>query len=285
MIETATFRSMGCEIVVGGSTADDLGRIQELFARRDASFSRFRPDSELNRVNAAAGNVVRVSADFARAVETALETAALTDGLVDPTLGAAIEDAGYTRDFAELRSDPRPAGPGAKGTWQSVRLSGRLLRVPESIRLDLNGVVKSTTVDDALALLSGPGLVSAGGDLAVSTEADVAVPGGETVRVVRGGLATSGTSERRWLRAGVIQHHLIDPRTGCPAESPWEQVTACGSCCLDADAAAKAAFLFGGNGPAWLDGQGIPGRFLSTDGTIVANDSWRSAVKGAVACT
>ena len=284
MIETATFRSMGCEIVVGGATPADLVAVQQLFERRNGIFSRFRAGSELNRVNAAAGSVVAVSPEFADAVRLALETAERTGGLVDPTLGAAIEDAGYTRDFAELLPDARPTGAGAPGRWQAVLLSGRLLRVPARVRLDLNGVVKSWTVDDAVKLLSGPGFVSAGGDLAVSTELDVGLTGGDAIRLVRGGLATSGRTQRRWLRGGAVQHHLIDPRTGRSSTSPWEEVTACGSSCLEADSAAKAAFLRGDDGPAWLDELGIPGRFVFGD-EVVLNDTWRRAVEGAVACT
>jgi len=284
VIETATFRSMGCEVVVGGGSPGELVRVRQLFEQRDSTFSRFRPGSELNRVNAAAGSVVHVSVEFARSVRLALEIAARTNGAVDPTLGQSIEDAGYTKDFAELLPDASPPGPGAPGRWESVRLSGRLLRVPEGVRLDLNGVVKSSTVDDALALVSGPGFVSAGGDLAVNTEIDVGLVGGDAVRVVRGGLATSGSTQRKWVRGGTIQHHLIDPRSGLPAQSPWKQVTACGSTCLDADAAAKAAFLFGADGPRWLDRRGIPGRFVSA-GEVVVNDAWRGSLEREPACT
>jgi FAD:protein FMN transferase len=284
VIETATFRSMGCDVVVGGASARELRGIQELFDARDATFSRFRLDSELNRINAAAGRVVRVSCELARALTVALETAERTDGLVDPTLGVAIEDAGYRKDFAALEPEPAPPGPGATGAWESVRLSGRLLHVPPRVRLDLNGVVKSLTVDDALELVSGPGLVSAGGDLAASTEVDVGLSGGDAIRVVEGGLATSGTSSRRWLRGGTVQHHLIDPHSGRPADSPWDEVTASGASCLDADVAAKAAFLLGDDGPAWLDEHGIAGRFLA-GGRAFGNETWRAALQGAACST
>ncbi|HZC29972.1 MAG TPA: FAD:protein FMN transferase, partial [Gaiellaceae bacterium] len=100
------------------------------------------------------------------------------------------------------------------------------------------------------------------------------LPGGDAVRVVRGGLATSGIASRRWRRGGAEQHHLIDPRTGAPSDSPWEVVTVSGASCLDADVAAKAAFLLGADGPDWLDERGIPGRFAARDGEIVCNSAW-----------
>ena len=97
------------------------------------------------------------------------------------------------------------------------------------MRLDLNGVVKARTVDDALALLDGKGFVSAGGDLATHGAIVVALPRDGTVSLMHGALATSGADRRRWVRGGRRQHHLIDPRTGRPADSPWEQVTVCGA--------------------------------------------------------
>lgn len=285
MSDLHLFDAMGCEVVVTGADADERAAIEQLFEQRERLFSRFRRGSELNRVNAAAGRVVRVSAVFAEMLELALASAEETEGLVDPTLGSALEAAGYTRDFAELRPDPRPVGPSRPGCWRSVRLSGRFLRVPSGVRLDLNGVVKARTIDDALSLLAGDGFVSAGGDLAARGGATIALPRSDSVQLIRGGLATSGSERRRWLRSGVMQHHLIDPRTGRPSASCWEQVTACGHTCLAADIAAKTAFLLDRDGPAWLDGAGVPGRFLSAAGEIVENDAWRRSLALEAACT
>ncbi|MDX6514454.1 MAG: FAD:protein transferase [Gaiellaceae bacterium] len=265
------FRSMGCEVVVGGATPLELGRVAHLFRERDRRFSRFRPTSELNAVNARSGELVRVSEDFAAVLRLALELAAETDGLVDPTLGAALEAAGYDRDFAELGDDPRPLGQARAGAWQEVRLAGRLLRCPPGVLLDLNGVVKGATVDEALALLAGDGFVAAGGDLAARGPVTVALPGGGAVELREGGLATSGASARRWRRGGVEQHHLIDPSTGRPAESPWREVSVCGATCLAADVAAKAAFLAG---PRWLEERNLPGRFVAASGTVLTTPAW-----------
>jgi thiamine biosynthesis lipoprotein len=219
-----------------------------------------------------------VSERFAHAVDTALWAARTTDGLVDPTLLDALEGAGYDRDHSKLGSDPGPARAGDRGRAADVRLSGRLLTLPTATRLDLNGVVKSMAVDDAVAAIGGCGWVSAGGDLATGHPLDVALPGGGAVRLERGGLATSGSSGRRWVRGGRPQHHLIDPRTGRPADSPWEQVTVCGASCLMADVAAKAAFLLGEDGPGWLDARGMAGRFLRADGSVLPNEAWRASV-------
>ncbi len=278
MSRVDSFHAMGCAVVVAGASSEEVARIRALFQERDAVFSRFRAESELRRVNAAGGATL-VSPLFASMLEQALWASETTGGLVDPTLGAAIEAAGYDRDFAAMTPSPTAAGPAEPARPDSVLLLGRVLVLRGGVRLDLNGVVKAAAVDDALRRLSGPGLVSAGGDLATHGEVDVALPGGAAVRLVSGGLATSGQTKRRWLRAGREQHHLIDPATGRPSASPWNEVTVCGASCLAADVAAKAAFLLGEDGPSWLDERGLPGRFLAGGREPHENLSWRAKLE------
>jgi thiamine biosynthesis lipoprotein len=276
------FRAMGCSVVVAG-TGSDREAVQMLFERWEAVFSRFRANSELCRVNAAAGKPVVVSELFAEAVRSALEARSFSEGLVDPTLAKALAHAGYDRDLDLLdRDDPRRAGPAAPGRGSDLLFTGRALLVPEDVAIDLAGVVKGMAVDAAVALLSTPGWISAGGDVATRGPLEVALPGGSgSVRLEAGALATSGTAHRRWRRGGVLNHHLIDPRSGRPADSPWEQVTVCGKSCLAADVAAKTAFLRGADGPDWLDSRGLPGRFLRAGGGIVENRTWRRALSAA----
>ena len=135
-------------------------------------------------------------------------------------------------------------------------------------------------VDDAVGLLDGPGFVSAGGDLAArETPVSVALADGAAVTLVRGGIATSGTATRRWLRGGELQHHLIDPRTGAPSRSPWLYVTAIGRTCTAADVAAKAGFLLGHDGPEWLDENRVAARFVTADGVSVENGRWTRSLE------
>jgi thiamine biosynthesis lipoprotein len=268
---------MGCDVVVSGGTASQRRRVEALFRERDARFSRFIPGSELNWVNGAAGPVV-VSADFARALEIALAAARATSGLVTPTLGGPLLAAGYDRSLEELVPDPRPAGRPFSPGLRSVRLAGRLLERSPGCVLDLNGVVKSLTVDDALTLLEGDGWVSAGGDVAGRGGVDLALPGGGSVRLEHGGLATSGTDRRRWLRGGAWQHHLIDPRTGRPADVRWAEVTVCAGSCLAADIAAKAALLADGDGPGWLEHRRLAARLRARTGELVETGRWREAL-------
>ena len=270
---------MGCDVVVAGAKAHERRAIEILFAAREGRFSRFVAGSELNRVNHAAGRAVRVSCEFAEMLELALAAASQTGGLADPTLGRALEAAGYDRDFAQLGNDPRPPGAVAPTALGSVRVAGRFVLLPAGVHLDLNGVVKGKTVDDALELIESDGFVSAGGDIAARGGAVVSVPGGAAVRLVTGALATSGQDRRRWLRGGEPQHHLIDPRTGRPARSPWQTVTVCAARCVGSDVAAKAGFLLAERGPERLEEWGLAARFVGMQGDVLDTDLWRSQVQ------
>lgn len=277
------FVAMGCEVHVVGGTSGQRAAIERLFAERELVFSRFVPRSELNRVNASAGRVIMVSPLFVQTLRIALDAADETEGLVVPTLGGALEAAGYTRDSSLLAPEPAPPAPPPPSG--GVFALGRFVGLEASVTLDLNGVVKALAVDDALSLMDGDGFVSAGGDVAVRGELTVALPGGGSVALRRGALATSGSTKRWWLRSGRVQHHLIDPRTSRPAVTPWSLVTACGDSCLAADIAAKAGFLLGERGPAWLDRKGIPARFLDADGDVTLNAAWRTNMREAEPCT
>jgi thiamine biosynthesis lipoprotein len=245
--DVSRFRAMGCDVAVAGG---DPATVAAVLERWEAAFSLFRPESELCRVNRAEAQVLAVSPLFARALRVALDVAAETDGLVDPTLC---------------------------GHWAEIVLAGRLLSRPPGVALDLNGVVKALAVDAAVATLDGPGFVAVGGDLAVRGPVDVSLPADGSVRVVAGGLATSGTTSR-----GA---HLVDTASGAPSESPWEQVTASGASCLAADVAAKAGFLLGERGPEWLDERNIAGRFVALDGEVLDNAAWSHATREATPCT
>ena len=269
------FRSMGCEVVLPPGAPRDA--VRRLFDARDFRFSRFIESSELNRVNAHPRGVTVVSEELASMLSLALDAAHATGGLVTPAVGGAVLAAGYDRDFSLLSPDGDPVEPAAVPPLASLVLGGVIMIRWEPLILDLNGVVKGKTVDDALALL-GDGWVSAGGDLATTYPIVVGLPGGDTVTLDRGGLATSSVAKRSWLRSGERRHHLIDPRSGEPARSRWRDVTVAAPTCLAADIAAKAALLLDDEGPEWLDDRGFAGRFVDLDGTVLTNRTWTGSV-------
>jgi thiamine biosynthesis lipoprotein len=232
--------------------------IDGTFRREELRFSRFRADSELTRVNASAGRPIRVSSTFAAVVGLALEAAERTDGAFDPTILGALAALGYDRDFDEVLAGARGAlHPAVRcGRWDEIEVEDDVVRLPAGVGLDLGGLVKGWTADiaAAAALEAGPGwvVVSAGGDLRVDGEAP-AIPvavedpddaDDELLRLLvrSGGLATSSITKRSW---GPGLHHLIDPRTGRPADTGLVQVTATAATCAEAEVLAKAILLGG----------------------------------------
>lgn len=282
------FRAMGTTVtlITDGRASDRAFRraaraVETLFSREEMRFSRFRSDSELSFVNAGAGRWTRVSPGFAALVCHALDAAARSGGLFDPTVLPALLAAGYDRDFDELivgaRGALHPAQP--CGRWPDVVLDGDLLRLPEGVGLDFGGVAKGWTVELAAHAALDQGLqwaiVNAGGDLRLVGHApgggiDVAVEDpergpSEAMRVwlVSGALATSSVTARSW---GPGQHHLIDPRTGLPAATGFLQATMWAETCAEAEIRSKWALL---EGPAVLDQ--MSGLLVSDAGHIVMN--------------
>jgi thiamine biosynthesis lipoprotein len=263
----------------------------------DRSLSRFRFDSELSAINRAAGSEVAVSPLCLEAVLVALDVAASTGGLVDPTVGANLRLAGYDRTFAELQlRDGRRVHarfPGVAG-WQTVRVDRRrrTIRVPAGVELDLGATAKALAADrasTAAANANGCGvLVSLGGDVAVAGERpegswpigiadDQAAPlrrADSVVGISVGGLATSGTRVRRWTTSGGELHHIVDPRNGRPAVTPWKTVSVAAESCVLANAASTAAIVMGSEAPAWLERRGVPARMVGENGTVTTLNGW-----------
>jgi thiamine biosynthesis lipoprotein len=264
----------------------------------DRACSRFRPDSELAAVEAAAGRWVPIGPLLAELVGVALDAARRTDGDVDPTVGSALVALGYDRDVGELGAvgGAVPALRAVPG-WQAVELdagAGRL-RVPRGVHVDLGATAKAWTADRAarrIAERTGAGcLVSLGGDIAVAGPApeggwrvrveDVAgdpaaPPTGPSavVTITEGGLATSSTQARRWTRGGLQLHHLVDPRTGLPPAPAWRTVSVAAGSCLDANTVSTAAIVRGDAVWPWLREVGLPARLVTVDGQVRTAGGW-----------
>jgi thiamine biosynthesis lipoprotein ApbE len=274
----------------------------------DRACSRFRSDSELSRVNAHAGRLVGVEPLLIEAVEVALRAAELTDGDVDPTVGAALELTGYDRDWRLLArprmeeqagpEQPTPPAPRVRATvragWQTVELNRAqtTIRIPAGVKLDLGATAKAWAADRASRAVndaSGHGvLVSLGGDVSTCgpspkagwqihvTDDHRSGPGAPGQRIVirGGGLATSSTAARRWRHQGRTMHHIIDPATGLPTCGPWRTVSVAAIDCADANIATTAALVRGEDAPAWLAELGVPARLVSHDGEVLRIGSW-----------
>ncbi len=273
----------------------------------DLACSRFRDDSELVRINqeSAEAKTTTVSPLLADAIAASLRGAELTDGDVDPTVGAALSALGYDRDFDEITATKSPESPENPVTaraipgWRQVHLEPetRQLTLPPGTQLDLGATAKAWAADRAAARLAAAitsgVLVSLGGDTAVAGEPpgggwririqDITglpneTPDGPTqlVAITSGGLATSSTAARRWRRGGDVLHHILDPRTGLPAEPVWRTVSVTAASCADANIASTAAIIRGREAPGWLEKLGLPARLVAQDGTVQTVAGWPS---------
>ena len=304
---------------VFGTTATLLvsepGRLEDARAIADAELaavdlacSRFRPDSELSRLNGSGGAVVPISKLFAELVEAALRAARLTDGHVDPTCGQALAEIGYDRDFAVLQAAgersprPGPAGLAVPG-WRCVQLDRTrgLAQLTNGAQLDLGATAKAWAADRCATLIAagtGSGvLVSLGGDIAVAgppppdpgeargggwrvrvTDDHAAGPDapGQTVTIRSGGLATSSTTVRTWAVGGQRVHHIINPATGLPAVSCWRTVSVAAGSCVDANTGSTAAIIRSEAALPWLREACLPARLVRQDGTVETTAGWPS---------
>lgn len=301
-MEQHTFRAMGCQIMAlvdadGPRAARLVGRVPEWFGQWERCLSRFRPDSELMRLNARPGRFVRVSRTLWAVLRAAQRAERASAGLVRPGLLEALAAAGYTRSFApedrppaadggaRLPAPPYPAAPARPGALE-LRSRPRAAWLAPGARLDLGGVAKGWAAQEAVRRLRcvGPALLDAAGDIALSGPraggapwalgvADPLRPGANLgLLLLRGGgVATSGRDYRRWRQDGRWQHHLIDPRTGRPAQTDVLSATVVGPSVLAAEAAAKAALILGGRaGLDWLERRpALAGLLVLEDGRVL----------------
>jgi FAD:protein FMN transferase len=255
------------------------------FDEVDARLSRFRPESELSRLNATAGDWFAASDMLYECATLAIESAESRGGLFDPTMLRQLCALGYDRDFAaiahrEVSCADALQPPAERAAWRAIALDPRRrrIRLPAGVQLDFGGIAKGWAADVALVRYCAafPGaLVNVGGDLRAHggpqpgefwfvgirdprlelSGVDDPATHLATARLSRGAMATSGAVRRWWLRDGQRQHHLLDPRTGQPIplwtaggdepDSLIATATAFAPTAAQAEVAAKVALLRG----------------------------------------
>ncbi len=278
-----------------------VGTIENLFRYFEQLLSRFQPTSELSRLNNHDGSIFMATPDLFAAVEAALWAAQQSGGIYDPTILPYLERAGYDCTFAAiddqrpLRTVTEPAGDG----YQAMRVpdlrsgldyrhvqvdrSTGMIKRPIGMLLDLGGMGKGWTVDRVVDEVCGDGpcLINAGGDLYAygfpdgsrGWEIKLAHPLKPemtlaTLTLAHHAVATSTIAKRRWLKDGLLQHHLINPRTGYPAMTDAISVSVVGGRVFTAEVHAKVALILGvEEGLAYLESQpDVEGLIFSTGG-------------------
>ncbi|MFF1821493.1 FAD:protein FMN transferase [Kribbella sp. NPDC058245] len=302
MSASRTWTAWSCTVRV---TVDDpavlgaaCGELKALMDRVDKAASRFRSDSELSIVNQRSGAMVPVSRLLVDLVDVSLMAASISGGAVDPTVGTAVIAAGYDDDIETVRR--RLAQPVAQPValtatvpgWQQVQLNRKLalLGVPEGAVLDLGATAKAWTADRAALILSKrygcAVLVEIGGDLCaagqpdepwVITVAERAGDPGVLVTLAHGGLTTSTRTSRCWENG----HHIIDPRTGRPADGPWRTASVWAPTAVRANTFSTALIATGEAAVGRLTLAGHPARIVANDGEVTELAGWPASTQAA----
>ncbi|MFD3400534.1 FAD:protein FMN transferase [Kribbella sp. NPDC058693] len=302
MTASRTWTAWSCTVRL---TVDDpavlgaaCGELKTLMDRVDKAASRFRPDSELSAVNTRAGALVPVSRLLVDLVDVSLIAAQMSGGAVDPTVGQAVVAAGYDADIEAVRrrfpqapDDPKPVAG-----WQEVRLNRKLalLGVPTDSALDLGATAKAWTADRAANVVSKrygcAVLVEIGGDLRaagtpakpwVITVAERAGEEGVLVTLAHGGLTTSTRTVRRWQTPTGYAHHVIDPRTGLPADGRYRTASVWAPTAVRANTFSTALVATGDAALGRLKLAGHPARLIADDGEVTELSGWPSASRAA----
>ncbi len=275
----------------------------DLLDHLEARWSRFLPDSDISRLNVAAGHPVQVDPTTITLLTAMTEAWHATEQRFDPSTLRALMAAGYRSSI----DDPRrvtllpPGGALLAGphvghvsggpTLDHVEIDPHscTVRLPAGLSVDAGGIGKGLAADLAVAdaLRSGAEgvLVSIGGDLSMGgrppdggwivaieqpelergTLGSVAVPGG--------GVATSSTRSRRWQRFGRPRHHVIDPWTGEPSTTDLSSVTVLARSGWLAEVHATAAILAGRSQVVeYLDRHELSGLAVADDHRVLTTD-------------
>lgn len=244
---------------------------KELHTLDEAVLSRTAEGSELYALNTSNGETVEYGADdiLPALIETALTISDATDGAFDPTLAPVLDAWGFTKDERrvppadELKELLSHTGCGKVALEKTA--DGWTVTLLDGAQLDLGGIAKGYAADLLRAQLEKEGVTSAtldlGGDvfvmgrktdgsdwrIAVKDPADTESYLG-VVSAADKFIVTSGVYERYFEENGVRYHHILDPKTGCPAESGLVSVTVlCGNGAW-ADALSTACFVLGPDG-------------------------------------
>ncbi|MGZ4739858.1 MAG: FAD:protein FMN transferase [Ilumatobacteraceae bacterium] len=295
---------MGCSVdavIVGGpSGLLDLARTS--IDHLERRWSRFLPDSDISRLNHAAGSPVHTDPATVVLLQAMLDGWRATSGRFDPTLLAPLVGLGYGaswHDPAVVTSLPQ--GASLRGDLEALVIDPvhNIVTTPKGMCLDAGGIGKGLAADLVVGELIAAGAqgasLSIGGDVAVRGVApqsgawlvgiaDPMIPSDTDIEVgqlmmLEGGVATSGTLRRRWHSAhGESLHHLLDPSTGRPAHHSRElvAVTVIAGSAAWAEVWTKAVMVGGTTMLAVLDGLGLAARVTYADATNSTNRAWSS---------
>ncbi len=260
--------------------------------RFDVSCNRFRPDSEISRLNTRPGEPIEISDVLELAIDAAIYACDVTGGLCDPTVLPALLALGYDRDYDQLRALSRPDvrapvyAPGV-GAIALDRDRHRVTLAPRC-QIDLGATAKALLADvvaNELAVGGGVAL-EVGGDVAIRGSGPhgpwvVGVSdslrvhkGAPRIQLLRGGVATSSTNTRSWWMGERLVNHIVDPRTGDTARGKYATATVAAESCVLANAFATAALLWDDSAAYHIAQAGWAARLVRRDGEVEYVGGW-----------
>jgi len=262
--------------------------------RLEQSWSRFIVDSDLSRLNRAAGGAETVSADMIHLITAMREGWRETDRQFDPTLLPAVIAAGYDRSTVDPTVTTRlPVSARTGQNLDAIVVEGERVTLPVGMTLDAGGIGKGLAADQLAASIMESGawgcVVEVGGDLRVMGDAPDGIAwrvGVEdpfdathtrsTVRMTEGGIATSSQRKHRWgQHASTQTHHLIDPQTKRSATTSVQTVTVLANTAARAETLTKPGFLRPMTDYlVWLPTRGAAGLLIDDAGREFATDNW-----------
>jgi thiamine biosynthesis lipoprotein len=255
-LEALRFEALGGECELYSALPADLASTRGWVHAMNDRLTRFAPESELSRLNAAAGRWIDVSPELEALLRESLAAFAASDGLVHIGVLPALLAAGYTRDFAAGQTPATGEIVIAPPLPEMLEVASGRARLRHATAIDLGGIAKGWLADRAVERIGPNALANFAGDLRARGDGPDGdgwpIGFGTTTVLLRDiGAATSGTEGRRW---GGRSHHLIDPRTGLPADTDLVEVSALAPTGAEAEVLAKTALLLGRDaGARFLD--------------------------------
>lgn len=285
------WQALGVRCRVASTHAIDAGVVEQSVAQWEQQLSRFRHDSDVMRLNRM--RRARVSATVHQVLLVARDIAEWSQGLVVPSLAQLMNDIGYDRSFNEMAlAQSADIAASVVPDWRGIQVQGRMVSLPAQVQLDVAGVAKGWMAQQLVTQLQSTHpavLVQLGGDVVVSAPVGapwcIAIdhPFAPTpvvhIAMSEGAVMTSSVYHRRWLRAGRPVHHIVDPRSGLPAQSDVATATVIAADAAYAEAGAKVAVILGIHaGMEWLSARGLPVLIIDHAGMVHTNHAWQPFV-------
>ncbi len=306
MIRSIEFRAMNTTVMLaaeGELAIEGMHAAKSFIDECEQRFSRFLPASEVTELNRSAGQWLTVSDDLMEMLQLSVKYHRETHGIFDPSILPDLKRAGYDRSMDDIRANggvshspvsTRPSRPAFHD--MSLDLADKSVRLPYGLEIDLGGIAKGWIVEKAANLLHqyvdvcG---VSAGGDILFigqpsdGMDWDVYLEDPRNpmqmlaqLHIPSEAVATSSIMKRSWSHGERVQHHLIDPRTGEPAETQWLSVTVICPCIIEADVYAKVLLIGGSRETSKLIGASSNATFIAVDsrGNLVGSSNYKDYV-------